>query len=205
MTKGTLNPIAIFIAITILSATVGATSTADDVIESVENFYKNLNKDKLVLTKLKYYIHANFGVGPTQTVFEVARSNITGPSTNNFGRILIIDNKLTVGPDVNSQKVGQYQGMNAYSDFNQASANMNMNIIYTDGEYKGSTISILGRQPVPEKIRVLSIIGGTGLFRFARGTVLASTYSSDPATNVGVYVYDIYVVTPFVGKSHKAV
>lgn len=196
-----MNGTLILLALLLSTTTTSSAPTASELTASMDKFYAKLNKQTSALTKLKYYIHANFGHGPDQTVHQVAQSELTPNSTANFGRILVVDNKLTTGPNPDSFKVGQYQGMNAYSDFHQASANMNMNIIFTDGEYKGSTISILGRQPVFEDVRVLSVIGGTGAFRFARGTVLATTYSSDSKTNIGVYVYDMFVVTPVVDGS----
>ncbi|PQQ15980.1 dirigent protein 22 [Prunus yedoensis var. nudiflora] len=55
-----------------------------------------------------------------------------------------------------------------------------MNFVFVEGMYKGSTISILGRNPVLNNVREMPIIGGTGLFRFARGYALAHTVWFNP-------------------------
>ncbi|CAB4268190.1 unnamed protein product [Prunus armeniaca] len=55
-----------------------------------------------------------------------------------------------------------------------------MNFAFVEGKYKGSTISILGRNPVLNDVREMPIIGGTGLFRFARGYALAHTVRFNP-------------------------
>ncbi|GFP89403.1 dirigent protein 23 [Phtheirospermum japonicum] len=171
---------------------------------SLDKYFKNLNNpEKTTLTKLQIYIHANFAISENQTVFQVASSEITSQSPTTFGRILIIDNPLTVTSDPGSDLLGRYQGTNAYSDFHESSANMNMNMFFSGGEYEGSSMNILGRQPVNEEVRVLSVIGGTGFFRLAKGVVLARTLSLDSVTKIGHYVYDMYVVTPAAGRVHS--
>lgn len=199
--------------IVVASAAGSSTATTPTLAEMTHSldqwFNKHLNQQKaaaVTLTKLQIYIHADFKTdSDNQTVYQVATAKITSQSSSNFGRILVIDNPLTTGPDPGSKFLGRYEGTNAYSDFNEAAANMNMNIIFSGGEYDGSTISILGRQPVNDKVRVLSVIGGTRVFRLAKGVLLASTYSTDPLTQIGTYVYVIYVVTPAVdGRAHTA-
>ncbi|KAG8381014.1 hypothetical protein BUALT_Bualt06G0076700 [Buddleja alternifolia] len=203
------KPFSIFmlysIALTLLGSYTLA-STLPEMTRSMDQWFKTLNKEKATLTKLQVYIHANFAVSKDQTVFQVASASITSKSPTTFGRVLVIDNPLTTGPEPDSQYLGRYQGWNAYSDFNEPAANMNMNIIFSEGSsYNGSTISIVGRQPVNQKVRVLVVAGGTGDFRFAKGIVLASTVSVDPATSVGTYVYVMYVVTPSVEGSVQKV
>ncbi|KAK6135546.1 hypothetical protein DH2020_030717 [Rehmannia glutinosa] len=171
---------------------------------TLDQYFKKLNPEKTTLTKLEIYIHAYFATSENQTVFQVASSEITSQSPSTFGRILVIDNPLTVTSDPGSEYLGQYQGMNAYSDFTESAANMNMNMFFTGGEYDGSSMSILGRQPVNEEVRVLSVIGGTGFFRLAKGVVLASTLSLDLVTKIGHYVYVMYVVTPAAGRVQTA-
>ncbi|KAL3622026.1 hypothetical protein CASFOL_034222 [Castilleja foliolosa] len=205
------NPSAIFIFFSILLALVGPDPSGASTLSSIstrslDKYFKNLNPKKTTLTKLQIYIHANFAISENQTVFQVASSKITRQSPTTFGRILIIDNPLTVTSDSGSGHLGQYQGMNAYSDFQESSANMNMNMFFSGGEYEGSSMSILGRQPVNEEVRVLSVIGGTGFFRLAKGVVQARTLSLDLVTKIGHYVYDMYVVTPrsAAGWAHAA-
>ncbi|KAK4411081.1 Dirigent protein 19 [Sesamum angolense] len=48
--------------------------------------------------------------------------------------------------------------------------------VFTEGKYNGSTVVVLGRNPIGEQYRELPIIGGTGVFRLARGVVTLQTY-----------------------------
>ncbi|KAL8027850.1 hypothetical protein ABFX02_14G123700 [Erythranthe guttata] len=70
---------------------------------------------------------------------------------------------------------------------------MLLNLVFTDGEYKGSTLSVLGRNPLGEETREVPIVGGTGAFRMARGYAVTSTYSNDEAHSHGVIQYDVVV------------
>lgn len=185
------------------------TATLDEHTHALDRHFETLIHQKTpptTLTKLQIYIHAIFNTSyPNQTVFQVASSSITPTSASSFGRILVIDNHFTTGPDPKSRQLGRYQGLNAYSDFKEAAATMSMNIIFSEGsDYDGSTLCIMGRQPVNEEVRVLSVLGGTGAFRLAAGTLLATTYSSDPSTQTGVYVYVMYILTPAGGSVQVA-
>ncbi|KAK6933883.1 Dirigent protein [Dillenia turbinata] len=42
---------------------------------------------------------------------------------------------------------------------------MEMNFAFTEGKYNGSSISILGRNPVFNDVRATPTVGGIGLFR----------------------------------------
>lgn len=201
------NPSPVLYSMTLALLVVASASvSASEWTQSLDRWFENLRHQKAAtttLTKLQIYIHADFSTAsPNQTVFQIASAEITPESPSNFGRVLAIDNPFTTGPDPGSHGLGRYQGMNGFSDFNEVSATMFMNIIFSEGsEYVGSTLSILGRQPINQEVRVLSILGGTGAFRLATGTVLASTYSTDPRAQTGVYVYDMYILTPSVGGS----
>ncbi|KAL0454089.1 UNVERIFIED_CONTAM: Dirigent protein 19 [Sesamum latifolium] len=62
------------------------------------------------------------------------------------------------------------------------------------GEYKGSTLSILGRNALDDKVREVPIVGGTGGFRMARGYAVTTTYAVDKAHTHGVIEYNVVVV-----------
>ncbi|CAI9765455.1 unnamed protein product [Fraxinus pennsylvanica] len=98
------------------------------------------------------------------TVWEVARSNITSTSPTSFGQVRVLDNLLTVGPDRNSQRVGRAQGLIAFADLQESTLTMNLNFVFTSGQYNGSTLCMLGRNPLGNQYRELAIVGGTGVF-----------------------------------------
>ncbi|XVF49905.1 hypothetical protein PTKIN_Ptkin04bG0053500 [Pterospermum kingtungense] len=135
---------------------------------------------KQKVTRIQFYMHDIVG-GPKPTAVRVAgRSNFTGqdPIAATFGSISVIDNPLTVTPNINSTLVGRAQGIYAMSSLeNEFSLLMTLTYAFTSGPYNGSTFSVLGRNPVMKEVREMPVVGGTGKFRLARGYCLARTYS----------------------------
>lgn len=185
------------------ASSVPATSlTLSEMAQSLDQHFKKiLDPETATLTKLPLYIHANF-TGEYQTVYPVAEAEITPDSPTNFGRLMVLDNFVTAERDRHSEIVARYQGTNTYSDFNQLAVNMNMNMIFTKGKYEGSTLTVLGRQATNEPLRVLTVVGGTGVFRFAQGIVLVETLWVE--NGQGSYSYLMYVVTPAEGGLQTA-
>lgn len=105
----------------------------------------------------------------------------------------MVDDLLTAGPEHDSEVVGRGQGTVGFADLHDTAIQMGMNIVFMEGKYKGSTISILGRNPIFNKDRELAIVGGTGVFRMARGIAISNTHSFDVETNYGVLKYDLYI------------
>ncbi|OWM69255.1 hypothetical protein CDL15_Pgr025442 [Punica granatum] len=46
---------------------------------------------------------------------------------------------------------------------------MAMNFAFVEGKYNGSSLTVLGRNPVFDAVREMPVVGGIGLFRFAHG------------------------------------
>lgn len=153
---------------------------------------QNLCNCKEKVAQLHFYVQDALG-GPNRTVWEVARSNITSTSSTGFGQIIAIDDRLTVAPERNSTELGRAQGIITNADLNVPGLAMNINFYFTAGEYNGSTLCILGRNPILNETRELPVVGGTGKFRFARGYSISSTYSFDPVEFYGVLEYNVYV------------
>ncbi|KAK6155978.1 hypothetical protein DH2020_010226 [Rehmannia glutinosa] len=161
-------------------------------LKSVDEWFGNLDQSKEIKTKLHFYFH-DVASGVNPTMYKVAQSEITSTSPTSFGLIDMIDNLLTVGPEPNSGVVGRAQGTIGFADLNNPAIQMGLNFLFTEGKYKGSTISVLGRNAITEKVRELPIVGGTGVFRMARGVVVTSTYCFDATTANGVLEYTMYV------------
>uniref|UniRef100_A0A2P2NK10 Dirigent protein n=1 Tax=Rhizophora mucronata TaxID=61149 RepID=A0A2P2NK10_RHIMU len=70
---------------------------------------------------------------------------------------------------------------------------MVMNYAFTEGNYNGSSISILGRNHIMDDSREMPIVGGSGQFRLARGYALAHTVRFDVQTGDATVEYDVYV------------
>ncbi|KAI3683653.1 hypothetical protein L1987_84165 [Smallanthus sonchifolius] len=92
---------------------------------------------------------------------------------------MMMDDPLTVGPEPGSKLVGRAQGMYASADLKELGLLMVLNYYFTEGKYNGSTLSILGRNSAFTPVREMPVVGGTGIFRFARGYAQAKTHSVD--------------------------
>ncbi|GFQ01744.1 dirigent protein 11 [Phtheirospermum japonicum] len=155
----------------------------------VQNY---LSQPKEKVAKLHFYVQDVLG-GPNATIFEVARSEITSTSPRLFGQVRVLDDLITAGPDRNSMKLGRLQGLITSADLRVSGLAMNVNFVFTAGPYEGNTLCMLGRNPIDSSDRELPIVGGTGVFRMARGFSVSNTYSYDPVENYGVLEYTLYV------------
>ncbi|KAL7126108.1 hypothetical protein ABFS83_14G163800 [Erythranthe nasuta] len=160
--------------------------------KSEEQKFKALLQSKEKAVKLHFYIQDALG-GPNATVSEVARSDMTAASAVSFGQVRVLDDLITVEPDRNSAKLGRAQGMITFTGLDEAALTMNLNFYFTAGEYSGSSLCIIGRNPINSTNRELPVVGGTGRFRLARGYSISNTYSYDAVANYGVLEYTIYV------------
>ena len=141
------------------------------------------------LTRLHSYFHDTLdGTNPTAI-------RIAGPSKRSFGTTLMIDDPLTEGPETRSKLVVRGQGIYAIaSQHDSGLLLMVMNLTFLEGTYNGSALSILGRNPTLDKVREMPIVGGTGVFRYARGYALAKTFSFNQKTGDAVVEYNVSVL-----------
>ncbi|KAL5722439.1 hypothetical protein ACHQM5_005962 [Ranunculus cassubicifolius] len=100
---------------------------------------------------------------------------IVGSAGGGFGTMMVADDPLTVGQEATSKVIGAAQGVYASASQNDLSLLMVLNYGFTDGKYNGSSLSVLGSNPIMHTVREMPIVGGTGFFRFARGYARAKT------------------------------
>ncbi|CAE5967147.1 unnamed protein product [Arabidopsis arenosa] len=143
------------------------------------------------LTHLRVYWHDSVnGRNPSSVMIQQPVLN----SSSLFGAITMMDDPLTLDVPSNSTVVGQAQGMYAAAAQGEIGFLMVMNFAFTTGKYNGSTITILGRNVVMSKVREMPVVGGSGIFRFARGYVEARTKSFDPKAGVAIVEYNCYIL-----------
>ncbi|XP_073121892.1 dirigent protein 22-like [Henckelia pumila] len=165
--------------------------------EPVEVWFQNLKKPSVPKTAVIQFYVQDFLGGPRQSAWQIAQASITPNSSTNFGRLIMADSLLTVGTDLNSAPIGRGQGLIGYSDLNEGAVATSMNFVFTTGKYNGSTLSMFGRNPLTAVgDRELSIVGGTGVFRLARGIATVRTYLDFDATGYAVFNYTLYVIYP---------
>lgn len=158
------------------------------------NFVKSLDRRTLKekTSHFRVYWHDIIS-GPSPTSVPIVK-----PFYNNsltfFGAIQMIDNPLTEGPDVKSRLIGRAQGFYGSAGQEDVSLLMSTNFAFCEGKNNGSTITVMGRNEVFTEVREMPVIGGSGLFRFGRGYVQASTHTFDLKTGDAVIMYNVYVM-----------
>ncbi|XP_074560027.1 dirigent protein 22-like [Curcuma longa] len=136
---------------------------------------------------LRFYNHERIlGSGPYATVvYAVERTSSS--SGAGFGNIIVYDNLLRTGVQPDSPIIGRNQGMGVGSSLAENSGLTNFQLVFTAGEYNGSSLALQGLFPVAPLGTVFerAITGGTGKFRLARGYLLTTEVHSTNTTLTG--------------------
>ncbi|KAI3696873.1 hypothetical protein L6452_29465 [Arctium lappa] len=154
---------------------------------------KSFGFKKEKLSHLHFYFH-DIVAGDHPTAIRVAAAATTNSSRTGFGATVMIDDPLTVGPERSSKIVGRAQGIYASASLSEMRYLMALNYVFVEGKYNGSTLSILGTNSVMSPVREMPIVGGSGLFRFARGYALAKTVFFNLSNGDAVVEYNVYVL-----------
>ena len=124
------------------------------------------------MTRLHFYFH-DIVDGKNPTAMQIIRP--PDKSAGSFGMTFIVDDPLTEKSDPTSKLVGRAQGIYSLASQHDIDLLMVMNFAFSEGIYNGSALSILGRNAILNTVREMPIVGGSGIFRFARGYALAKT------------------------------
>ncbi|CAI0468837.1 unnamed protein product [Linum tenue] len=181
----------LFLAILIISM---AATTPPAQAQAPTNWAKRLNPGggPESITNLQFYFH-DIPSGQNPSAVQIVKP---ATSTNSFfGMVMMTDDALTVAVDAGSKLVGRAQGMYTFDSQTDLTLLMAMSFGFTDGPYNGSSLVVVGRNPILEMDRELPVLGGTGRFRMARGYALVKTVSADANGNVVVY-YNVTVHAP---------
>jgi hypothetical protein len=143
------------------------------------------------LTHLHFFYH-DILEGKNPTVVQI----IDPSNTVGFGASYMMDNLLTEEQEITSKPVGRAQGMFGLASLHDRGMVMLINLAFTEGDFAGSTLSMLGRNPVQDTVRELPIVGGTGVFRFARGYATAKSLWEISTSEHFVVEYDVTVSHP---------
>ncbi|XP_058190847.1 dirigent protein 21-like isoform X1 [Rhododendron vialii] len=166
----------------------------DESPQAVEKWFEELGRMKEKVTKIHFYLHDTVN-GNNISAVEVAGANVTSQSpTANFGSVYVVDDPLTVGPELNSTILGRAQGMYAYAGIQEVGIQISWNFVFTSGKYNGSTLSVLAQDPIFHMYREMPIVGGSGVFRLARGIATAQTYSANITSLNAVLEFHVIVI-----------
>ncbi|CAJ1907202.1 unnamed protein product [Sphenostylis stenocarpa] len=147
------------------------------------------------LTHIRFYFHELI-TNEKPSLIIIDPPKVMSNSPLPFGSLVVIEDPLTIGPDVESKRVGKAQGF--YLSATQRPGLdleivMGMTLTFLEGEFNGSSLSVLGRNEIINPVREMPIIGGTGAFRFARGYVLARSVKVDYHKGDATVEYNVYV------------
>lgn len=168
-----------------------ASSSSSQSPNEVEKWIRNVTHKQEKVTKLHFYFHRRNTTGVV-----VAKANMTNPPGTGFGLVVIKDDPLTLGPELSSTHIGYAQGMSASSSLEDVVLSEQFTFFFTDEVHNGSTLAVLGRNPILHKYREMPVVGGTGVFRLARGVVTYQTYfynstSGDASVEADVVVFHV--------------
>ncbi|CAA7016774.1 unnamed protein product [Microthlaspi erraticum] len=181
--------ILVLVAKILLLAALALAGDGGDFARTMNPKHLGLYK-KEKLTYLRFYWHDMLkGRNPSAVVIQQPVSN-----SSSFGAMTMMDDPLTTDMPRNSTVVGQAQGIYADAAQGDICYLMIMNFAFKTGKYNGSTITILGRNPVFTKVREMPVVGGSGIFRFARGYVTAETKFFDFKGGEATVEYNCFIV-----------
>ena len=121
--------------------------------------------------------------GPNATVVQVTGLRGRFRSSGTFGTISVVDDPVTLSPNRNSAQVGRIQGLLVVSALDGSNVLVQASIVFTNSQYNGSTLEIQGINRQHGDNRALSVVSGTGKFRFARGFAALETIYFDVVTS----------------------
>ncbi|MED6212288.1 hypothetical protein PIB30_081851, partial [Stylosanthes scabra] len=130
------------------------------------------------VTNLHFYLFDILS-GKNPTAVEISRPNKTvgAKLATPFGHVYAIDDPLREGPLENSTVIGNARGLYLSSSQGEdLTLLMAVDFGFTTGEFNGSSISVLSRNPVTETRRELALVGGRGKFQLARGFAKLRTH-----------------------------
>lgn len=127
---------------------------------------------------LHFYMHDVLGASAVQVV--------RGPR-GMFGNTVVMDDVLTEGPAATSSVLGRAQGQYIVASTGSMDLMVTMNVVLSSGPFAGSSVTVVGRDDTGAAVRELTVVGGTGQFRMARGYVLWRTIRPD-LLELDVYV-----------------
>ncbi|KAL2521994.1 Dirigent protein 23 [Forsythia ovata] len=129
-------------------------------------------------TKMTLYFQ-DYSGGPNATVVQITGQHDGLLSFIKFGAIFCTDDPITQGFDPSSAEIARAQGLYVTSALDGSNTHVLISIVFTNEEYKGSTLEIQGSSAQFERVREVAVVGGTGKFRLARGYVSFETIHYD--------------------------
>lgn len=185
----------VFTIITLVITLYSSWASAYEGCSSTQSTWaKTVSRGERRKTTIECYYHDTIsGESPTAVLIAQANGTSSDSAPLAFGKLFMFDDPLTIGPEPTSKLVGRSQGMYGSDSQGEVGLIMAMGFAFSEGIYKGSSISIMVHNPITVKPRELPIVGGTGLFRLAQGYAVPNTYMLDLSTGDAIVGYNITI------------
>lgn len=144
-------------------------------------------------TQMTLYFQ-DYSGGPNATVIEIMGQPKEPLSFAKFGAIFCTDDPITKGFDESSAQVARAQGLYVTSALDGSNTHVLISIVFTEESYKGSTLEVQGSSAQFELVREVAVVGGTGIFRLARGYATFETIHYDHALHYAVIRCNVTVL-----------
>ncbi|KAG0466682.1 hypothetical protein HPP92_018262 [Vanilla planifolia] len=128
---------------------------------------------------------------PNATVIKVASGQSN--SSFHFGDVFIVDDKVTSDQDPDTPEVGRLQGIVVFASTTTLETHLSATLVFSKGEWIGSSLSLLGIIKASEKVNEFAIVGGTRMFQFSRGYAKYAFVSSNTTSGVSTGALNIVI------------
>ncbi|XP_054823163.1 dirigent protein-like [Prosopis cineraria] len=109
---------------------------------------------------------------------------------NHFGDMVVFDDPITLNDNLNSTPVGRAQGFYFYDKKEIFTAWLGFSFVFNSSRLRGS-INFAGADPLMNRTRDISIVGGTGDFFMARGiaTLITDAFEGEVYFRLRVHIH----------------
>ncbi|XP_042059107.1 dirigent protein 21-like [Salvia splendens] len=160
----------------------------DQSPKGVGEWAMNLRQEKL--SKLHFFCHHLHGT----TAVTIAKAATTDASPTLFGLLDTRDDPVTVGPERSSERLGYAQGISAAASLQEISSFDPFTFVFTNEEFNGSTLAVMGSCPLSSRSCEAAVLGGSGVFRLARGVATTKVYYLNFTTGAASVEIDIVLL-----------
>ncbi|MED6113011.1 hypothetical protein PIB30_067077 [Stylosanthes scabra] len=151
------------------------------IITTMTMISQTSSKQSNQQSTLVFYLH-DVANGPNATVAQIVGINGKVWSYHTWGTFFMVDDPITLTPNQDAVQVGRAQGTISVASLDGSNVIIVLSLVFNNVQYNGSTLEIQGASRQRENYRELSVVSGTGRFRFAKGYVVFETVSYDPTT-----------------------
>lgn len=137
------------------------------------------------ITTMSFYLQ-DLASGRNATVVPVTGISGKNWSFTTFGTIFVMDDLITETPDRNSNQVGRAQGLLVASALDGSNVHAQLSFVFSNFNYTGSTLELQGASRQFERYKEISVVSGTGAFRFAKGYAIFETIYYDPRISYSI-------------------